>query len=362
MIPEEFKRGVQKGVNTRQVGSSPTLGRVERMPGVGRPRGWSRRRTDGNDGAGDGSRRESSGSHRRRRHDKSKVRQRRTLRMVIAVWSIVFGVLALGILGLAVFFWLRSVSQRGQDTTEKDRIAEESRSRTTSAFKSPSQPEALALVKKALAVSNPDDVAAVIRLGSRLGSMTPEEVVDKLRAIGKEDGEIVRTVWLSSIDKNGLSLEGVEVIYARTDKKVKRLAVLTPDASGVWKLDFPAFVRQVEPSWEKLLAGGVGTTAVVRVSVARDRYFNGPFLDEEMWAAYGMVSPDMDELLVGYCRRNSDQYRAMELMWSNDETLVIRATLEIRRVEGGDRRQFEITRVMAEDWVMGDRPFDETLK
>ncbi len=98
------------------------------------------------------------------------------------------------------------------------------------------------------------------------------------------------------------------------------------------------------------------------MSLARDRYFNGPFHDEGVWAAYCMVSPDMDELLVGYCKRDSDQFRAMELMWSNDETLVTRATLEIERVEGGDRRQFKIARVLAEDWVMGDRPFDETVK
>lgn len=352
MKPEEFKRGVQKGVNTRNVGSSPTLGRVERMPGVGRPRGWSRRSADGNEG-NDGA---ADGSQRRRRHDRAKVRQRRTLRTVIAVWSIVFGVLALGILGLAVFFWLRSMSDRAQDTTEKDRIAEESRTRKTSEFKSPSQPDALVLVREALAVRHPDEVAAVIRLGS----MTPEEVVNKLRAITKEDGEIVGMVWLSSIDKNGMSLEGVEVTYAGTAKKVKRLAVLTPDARGVWKLDFPAFVRQVEPAWEKLL-DGEESVGVVRVSVARDRYYNGPFQDEGVWAAYGMVSPDMAELLVGYCKRDSNQYRAMELMWSNEDNLVIRATLEIQRVEGGDRRQFEITRVWAEDWVMGERPFDETV-
>lgn len=349
MKPEEYKRGVQKGVTTRNVGSSPTLGRVERMPGVGRPRGWSSRRADGNDGVGDG-------SHRRRRHDKARVRQRRTLRMVIAVWSIVFGVLALGILGLAVFFWLRSMSDRAQDTTEQDRIAEDSRTRKASKFESPSKPEALELVRNALAVSNPDGVAAVIRPGS----MTPEEVVDKLRAITTKDGAIASMVWLSSIDKNGMLLEGVEVMYARTDKKVKRLAMLTPDARGAWKLDFPAFVRQVEPAWEKLL-DGEESVGVVRVSVARDRYYNGPFQDEGVWAAYGMVSPDMNELLVGYCKRSSDQYRAMELMWLNDETQVLRATLQIEQVEGGDRRQFAITRVLAEDWVMGERPFDETV-
>jgi hypothetical protein len=39
-----------------------------------------------------------------------------------------------------------------------------------------------------------------------------------------------------------------------------------------------------------------------------------------------------------------------------------RATLEIRRTEGAGDRQFEITRVMAEDWVMSATPFDENFK
>ena len=260
-------------------------------------------------------------------------------------------------------------------------LAADSGSGQAAAFKPPSASEAMALVNKALAVRKPDEVTAVIRPGT----MTPAEVVNALQAISKVNGEPISTSWLSSIDKNGMSLEGVEVAYAGDGKKVKRLAFLTPDAKGVWKLDFPAFARLVQPAWkklpadtettlevervpsdpaqawEKLLAGGKGTTGVVRVSVARDRYYNGPFQDEAVWAAYGMISPDMDALLLGYCMRNSDLYRAMELMWADDETQVVRATLEIRRVEGGDRRQFKITRVLAEDWVMGDKPFDETV-
>ena len=36
--------------------------------------------------------------------------------------------------------------------------------------------------------------------------------------------------------------------------------------------------------------------------------------------------------------------------------------LEIRRIEGAESRQFEITRVLAEDWVMSAKPFDENFK
>ena len=100
----------------------------------------------------------------------------------------------------------------------------------------------------------------------------------------------------------------------------------------------------------------------MRVSLAQDRYYNGPFADDTKWVAYGMVSPDMNDLLVGYCVRDSPQHRALELMWLNDQIEVLRATLEIRRVEGAERRQFEISQVLAEDWVMAEETFQQQVE
>jgi hypothetical protein len=37
-------------------------------------------------------------------------------------------------------------------------------------------------------------------------------------------------------------------------------------------------------------------------------------------------------------------------------------TVEIRRTEGADFRQFEITRVLAGDWVLPPKPFDEKFE
>jgi hypothetical protein len=41
---------------------------------------------------------------------------------------------------------------------------------------------------------------------------------------------------------------------------------------------------------------------------------------------------------------------------------LIRVTLEIRRTAGAESRQFEITRVLAEEWVLAAAPFDENSK
>ncbi len=298
-----------------------------------------------------------SGGHGRRRPDEDRVRQHQTRRMMVTVWSTVVGVVAFGILAAAFVFWLRPVLQRDQDTTAKDRIAAESRTKIAAEFNAPSATETLAIVNRALAVSDPKSVAAVIRPGT----MTHKEVVAKLHELSETEGAVVGRTWLSSVDKNGLSLEGVELTYRKGEKTTKRLAFLTPDKEGIWKLDFPALVRWVDPSWDELLSGSA-KSGLVRVKMARDRYYNGPFLEESIWAAYGMISPDLkEELLVGYCKRDSDQYQAMERMGLGAEGVVVRATLELRRVEGAERRQFEISRVLAEDWVMGEKAFDGTV-
>lgn len=39
-----------------------------------------------------------------------------------------------------------------------------------------------------------------------------------------------------------------------------------------------------------------------------------------------------------------------------------RMTLELRHVEGAQPRQVQISRVVAEDWVVGDRMFDEGFR
>jgi hypothetical protein len=105
---------------------------------------------------------------------------------------------------------------------------------------------------------------------------------------------------------------------------------------------------------------------MVRVIVARDSYYNGPFRDDREWLCFGMASPDAEVILLGYCRKDSPQARAMERMFPKDDELngdtrrkmVIRATLELKRPPGAETRQFEITHVLAEDWVLSDVPFD----
>lgn len=343
MKPEGFNRAAkraiqrvaQSGVILRKGDDAPELGSVDRVRQTPRQESW-----DPNE----------------RPLDAESLRRERLRRAITLGWSFGLGLLAVAAVTGALVVWLRPILNREKDATERNRQAIEARVRKVSKFKAPTEDELLMLMRNALAVQTEAEVNALIRPGP----LTPKQVIESLAALKKTDGAIVEESWLGGIDKNGLLLEGIEVHYNPQDRTKNRLAIFTPDDRGVWKMDFAAFARSVEPGWEKLLAKGT-TSGVVRVWVVREHYYNGPFMNDVQWVPYLMASQDVGELMVGYCRRWSPQHRAMELMWEGADNSTVRATLEVRRVEGAERRQFEIARVLAEDWVQADHPFDEIM-
>lgn len=235
-----------------------------------------------------------------------------------------------------------AVAAGGSSSLKEERV------RVASKFPSPSEKVALDLVKRALSNHDPDRVESLFRMGAS----SPEEILDFLKKSAKTDGSIEHYEWLSSMDSDGILLEGVLVVYSSKGKPVQRIAFLTPDAGGNWKVDFDAFARKVTPSWAEVLKKQTNE-AQVRVFVGHDFYFNGPFGDDKEWTCYAIATPDQEGILHGYCRIGSPQAEVMEKMFSDDRKLS-RATLNIKRVKDGDSNQFEISRVVAEDWVVAD--------
>lgn len=284
---------------------------------------------------------------------------------VILVWSLTLTLLTLGVIGGFMISWLRS-----HRSPQSAKSAAEEHVRIVSQFISPGEDEALTMVKGALATRDPAKVASFFHPGS----FSPEEVVEFLAGSEARDGRIERYDWLSSMDVDGLLMDGVLVSYAGRESPGERLAFLTPGDTGVWKVDFDAFARTSRPPWKDLLERRANH-AQVRVFMIKDAYYNGPFQDESRWVCYGMLSPESkallpegQELLCGYCRVGSPQAKALERIFAEGGGIVanrshtIRTTLEIRRTEGAESRQFEITRVWAQDWVLPPIPFDEKYK
>jgi hypothetical protein len=280
---------------------------------------------------------------------------------VVFAWSAVIILATVGFLGGVVWFWIQS-NKVHPDPANAEKEVPPVVERVVSRFPSPTEDEALKMVKSGLQVHEPAKVAAFFRLGTA----TPEQVIDFLRDMKKTDGTISRYDWLSSMDANGLLLDGVVVNSIHEGEQRNRLALLTPDEKGKWFIDFEAFARLVKPSWKELLENP-SAQGTVRVIVAKDSYFNGPFRDETQWTCYGMVTPDAEGVMMGYCRKDTPQAAAMARINASKDLqegkrAVNRATLEIRRVVGAEGRQFEITRVIAEDWVRAAKAFDEVSK
>jgi hypothetical protein len=285
-----------------------------------------------------------AGNYRRRKRASSAKPVRGNAFLISSVLSVV----TLGVIGMVVVTWLlpyvfnRTISAAGP------LVYDESRIKVTSKFPSPGREETLDRVRRAITNRDPESLESLFRMGAA----SRAEVLDFLKTSDQRDGIVERYEWLSSMDVGGLLLEGVLVVYQGREKPVERLAFLTPDQAGIWKMDFEAFARTASPSWKSLLENGADK-ATVRVFVGKDVYYNGPFADDKRWVCYGIASPDTDGVMRGYCQVGSALAKSMGKMFSDGRKLS-RATLEIRRVNGGGPRQFEIIRLLSQDWVLAD--------
>ena len=337
MKNDAIKRSVRSQRFSRTAGDAPNIGRVARVPGTGMPRGARRQRKRGE-----------------RRGQAANVRRRTAM----IAWSSLIFVIAFAILGLFLWAWLRGQMNR-RETAETE--VAELQSLKASKFQSPSEDEAMGMVKTALKLRDPIEILAYFHPGQA----EPQQIVSFLAGMERNDGAITGYQWLSSMDANGLLIDGVVVNTMFEDQPKNRLALLTPDETGVWKIDFEAFSRTVRPSWEIILSES-GGSGLIRVMISKDTYYNGPFRDDQIWSCYRMASPDVETILLGYCRNGSPQELAMQQLFpeENDEPLlepgsrILRATLEVKRPPGAEARQFQITRVLAEDWVLSDVAFD----
>lgn len=227
-------------------------------------------------------------------------------------------------------------------------------------FALPDEDDTVNLVKRAVASRDED----AVRECFRLGDAQPSEVVDFMKSLEANEGHASHFSWLGNLD---VSLEGVRVDFKDKSDKSARLALLVPDDSGLWKVDFGAFARASRPTWKELI-GRTSERLQGRVWVQMDSYFNGPFQDENEWTCFAITVPEVvvllpedQRMLHGYCRKSSPQEKALKAILDGSKSGK-RVTLELARKPEGGQRQFEITRVLAKDWVMSGSAYDEKFK
>jgi hypothetical protein len=292
-----------------------------------------------------------NGSQRQRRRGRGgKVAQRLTALTFLAVILTVVAILAL---------W---TDKRRKESVIKD-FEELSKlrpvERVESRFASPTEEQSRAIVTAALAAN---DEAAVLA-NFRLNGTPPTEVLEFLRQEEKLFGPPHVQSWIGSIDCNNSLVEAVSVHYTKDGINKQRMAMLTPDQNGVWRLDFASFANKSESVWETFVSGKA-TEGTVRIWFSQDNYFNGIYKDDSEWLCFSMSPVNSEVPLFGYCRKNSPQGKAMASIEARTHARgkknisTFRATLAISRSKGADKRQFEIKKVLAEDWLLTDKAFD----
>lgn len=337
MKPSRIRRDIQSP-HTRSEKDGPGIGRVARVREMDPTKASTSRRSSG------------------RRRSGLGLLIPENQRRALLIWSIVLTVGTTLVIGGFVWYWLRT---RGGVAAAAEPVIRPGAERVVSRFASPTEDEALALVRRGLAARDAESVGHCFRLGDA----KPAEVISFLDDLERQLGKPDRLDWLSSMDTDGMLLEGVLVTHEGESAPSERIAFLIPDERGIWRIDFAAFARICRPALNKLTQPDV-QSAVVRVFIAKDSYFNGPFRDDSQWLCFAMASPDLSDLesgdrtvLRGYCKTDSAQAKALLQLFA-DGGRMCRSTLEIRKVAGADDSQFEIARVLSGEWVTGERPLD----
>ena len=231
--------------------------------------------------------------------------------------------------------------------------------------------QALELTQSLLSAKSPEDLSELIRPGT----LNPQQAYEFIQDLRMPDGSEPNTTWLGTVDSLSVPIESLTVQY---EDNPYRMTLLTPDANGDWKIDFDAFAQLCVPNFKEFLDGS-GSEGLIRVRVIEDNYFNGVFSDELKWKCYILSHSKDENSLFGYCERGSKAHAALEVIekrlidhttepgaelsdiMKRTSSTSSRVTLRIKRPAEAELRQFEITDVIADDWLISDIPFDERI-
>lgn len=210
----------------------------------------------------------------------------------------------------------------------------------------------LSLVRSALQLTDPSQVEDLFILTT---PREPAEVLSLLERYRKTV-PIESYSWLGGKLVNNGYTEEVLVTYKNEDREFNRIAQIWKQPDGAWRIDFDAYARHVSPDWATILSGE-SPVSVVRAFIADDTYYNGVFRDDSEWQSFSLISPDTLKILVAYARRGSPQHLAINKALQTEQA-VYPVTLELIKPPGSAPLQFEISRVLAENWSIRPQSFD----
>lgn len=331
------------GKSDRQVGDAPSIGHVPRMHKESESR---------------------AGRYKPRRSSVDPSRSGLDMKTALRAGALV---LAAGVIIIGLFAWITSSRRNDAEQGLATAPSTVPHLPATPQVPAPDDAALKQLVKDFLAAGSPEDLAPLIR---PVGDRDPANLLAGLTGILKADGAVTSVQYIGPLDSRALPLEALVVNFTGDGagtRRRNRLALLSPDAEGRWQVDYDAFARHVSTPWPVLLSGK-SDSGVVRVFVEPDSYYNGVYRDDSQWACFGMAAPDEETLMFGYVPRDSIQFEVLKLISSDAKAQAAganprekRLTLEIQHSPEAEPRQFQITRVLSDEWAVGAEPLDEKL-
>lgn len=325
-MPDKNFSRAGSGDSERKLGEAPNLGRVARTPLSAVP-----------------------GGRRRRTHRKRKSNAARK-------WTLVLSFVL--ILAMSAFF-VRHFREKVAKAREADGpsiLATAFQERKTLELPHLDRQEALAFVKAAFAGISVEAVDDYFVLSP---ADNPGNAIDALQHIRETEGTITEYEWLGQRFSNGSTIAEVITRMSGTDGNKSRVAQLVFGADRKWRVDLDSYLRKCVPEWTEILSGE-SDKCLVRVFVGRDTYYNGAYSDEEKWQSFTLASADDENFIYAYVKKGSAQERALRKIFESGAD-VNSATLMIAPVADARNRQFEITSVLAEGWVVGESRFDASF-
>jgi len=159
-------------------------------------------------------------------------------------------------------------------------------------------------------------------------------------------------VSLSPMDSALADVNSYEPFAVELSDGSRRLLCVVRE-NGSAKVDFKAYARHGSVPWEDLLSGTAKQASEVRVLIQKSDYYNFEFADERRWIDFTATTPDLDSSVHLYVSSTSPDMKSLNKLVSGEGlgvTVAIRA-----HGESHLKRQFEITALLATDWVLPDQ-------
>ena len=193
-----------------------------------------------------------------------------------------------------------------------------------------------------------------------LEATTVDEILPFVRNREKMEQKIRAYYPDGRIDAPGMTAFNTASNLAFRDK-LASVAVRTNDFSSKQvafirtndglKIDWESFVGWSEMPWEDFLAKKPTKPAVFRASLRVVDYYNFSFSDEKKWQAYQLRSPDGQQVVYGYVKRDSAADKRLRPAETNGGNLV---TVSLKFPLGeSSKNQVLIEEILADGWVEG---------